>query len=148
MFFVEQVLVRGLHVLAGSFWFGAAVVMAAFLSPAARRAGKPGAAFMRVLNSEARLPVFTNVAALITIITGLWLLWRVSGGLQGTWFATSYGLTLTIGLLAALVVYAISVGGRGGAAGGFHGLHGGGPLHLNIPEGAAPGAVWSAPRGN
>lgn len=35
MFFVEQVLVRGLHVLAGSFWFGAAVVMAAFLSPAA-----------------------------------------------------------------------------------------------------------------
>jgi len=107
--FVEQALVRGLHVLAGSFWVGAAIVMAAFLSPAARRAGQPGAAFMRILNSQVRLPLFTNIAAIATIVTGFWLLWRVSGGLQAAWFGTSYGLTLTIGLLAALAAYVISV---------------------------------------
>ena len=110
MFFVEQILVRGLHVLAGSFWVGAAIVMAAFLAPAARQAGPPGAAFMRVLNGRARLPQATAAAAVITIVTGAWLLWRASGGFDAAWFATSYGSTLTLGSLAAVLAFAIMLG--------------------------------------
>lgn len=109
MEFIEQVVLRGLHVLAGSFWVGAAIVMAGFLAPSARKAGKPGAAFMRVLNGWARLPVVTNIAAILTLITGVWLLWQVSGGLEPAWFGTSYGITLTAGMLSALVAYLISV---------------------------------------
>ncbi|WP_376696173.1 DUF2269 family protein [Wenzhouxiangella sp. EGI_FJ10305] len=109
MFFVEQVLIRGLHVLAASFWLGAAIVMAGFLAPAARAVGAPGSVFMRHLNGKARLPLVTNMAALITILTGVWLLWRASSGLQVEWFGTSYGLTLSIGVVAALAAYGVSM---------------------------------------
>lgn len=110
MAFFEQVVIRGLHVLAGTFWVGAAIVMAGFLAPTSRRVGQSGAAFMRELNTRSRLPLATNIAALLTIVTGFWLLWRMSGGLNPYWFASSYGATLTVGMVAALAAYAISVG--------------------------------------
>lgn len=47
--------------------------------------------------------------ALLTILTGLELYRRVSGGFDPAWIGTPYGTSITVGAVAALVAFTIGV---------------------------------------
>lgn len=94
---------RALHVLAGSLWVGAAVLNAAFVVPSVMAAGPAGGQVMRVMAQVRRLPVFMNTVMYTTILSGLWLYWIDSGGLQPDWITSRTGVTFTVGALLALV---------------------------------------------
>lgn len=97
------ILLRILHIGAGVFWVGAALVSVAFITPAARASGPEGQRFVRTLMVERRLTLAVNVSSWLTIGAGALLYLRDSGGLQMSWITSGVGLGFSIGALAALV---------------------------------------------
>jgi uncharacterized membrane protein len=99
---VYMAVLRIVHILAGVFWVGSAITIFLFLQPTAREVGPAAGPFMTHLAQKKRLPDITLGAAGLTILAGLLMYWRVSGGLDGDWITSAYGLTITIGALCAI----------------------------------------------
>ncbi len=102
------VLLRVVHVLCGVFWAGALMFAVIFLEPSVRASGPEGAKVMRALIQRHYLTVVPVVAAL-TILSGLWLMWIVSGGFSAGWFSSGPGMTLTFGSVVAFAAFMIGV---------------------------------------
>ena len=104
-----MVVLRILHILAGVFWVGSALLVFFFLQPAAREVGPAAGPFMTHLSQNKRLPDVILWAAGITILAGLLMYWRVTDGLEPDLIGTPYGVSITVGALAAIV--AVALGG-------------------------------------
>jgi hypothetical protein len=113
---VYMVLLRLVHIGAGVFWAGAAVMVAAFIEPAVRASGPEGGRFMRRLVEQQRFSFFMSLAALLTALSGILLYWPVSGHLSLAWITSGPGLTLTIGSVAGLSAFAIGTAVNGPTA--------------------------------
>jgi len=98
---------RALHILTGALWVGAATFNALYLIPAVLAAGPAGGRVMGILVRARRLPVFMNAVMLVTLLTGLHLYQRASGGLNPAWIASGTGLLFTIGAGFAFVTAGI-----------------------------------------
>jgi uncharacterized membrane protein len=106
---IELVILRFLHVLLGAFWAGTLIFTAIFLVPALGEAGPDGAKVMAGLTRRRFMDVMP-VVALITIVSGLWLYWKVSGGFDHHWIHTPTGLGYGVGGLIAIVAFGIGIG--------------------------------------
>lgn len=116
----ELIVLRLVHVLGGIFWVGGGLYSTLFMMPAL---GKAGPAMAPIMAELMRRKLFTvlPVVALLTMLSGLRLLWIVSGGFGAGYFGTASGLTYSIaggasivGFLAAMF-YARPAGVRLGA---------------------------------
>jgi len=99
---------RAAHVVATSFWFGVMLLNAAFLLPAIQSSGPAGGAVMKQLVQGRRLPLYLNLAVVVTLVTGGYLMWWGSGGFQGSWLRSRHGMLYIAG--AALAVIAALIG--------------------------------------
>ncbi len=95
-------LLRIIHIVGGAFWAGSAFLLAGYVGPAAGQAGPAGAKFMQSFVLGTRYVVAISAAAGLTVLTGLLLYWRASGGLQTEWMSTGTGVMFTIGGLAGI----------------------------------------------
>jgi hypothetical protein len=105
---VTIVLLRVVHVLCGVFWAGALMFVVTFLEPSIRASGPEGAKVMRALIQRKYLNVIPILATL-TVLSGVWLMWIVSNGFKGIWFASGPGATFTLGSVAGFVALMIGV---------------------------------------
>lgn len=96
-------LLRIVHILGGAFWAGSAFMLVQFVAPAVRLAGPEGAKFMQRLVLGTRFVLVTAATAGLTVLTGLLLYWRASGGLNTDWMSTGTGVMFTIGGLAGII---------------------------------------------
>lgn len=106
--------IRVLHVILAAAWFGVVVFMVFFLTPAVRQAGPAGGQVMGALVRRG----FNNVMASIagtTVLTGVWLYWRFTGGFDPVVMHGHAGLAFGIGGLLGLTALIIggSIVGRG-----------------------------------
>lgn len=97
--------VKLLHILAGVFWIGAAVVVTFFVLPAVRAAGPAGGAVMKQLTQQRKLPFSINLAAAITTLCGILLYWRLTGGFTPVFNTSLLWIGLTIGSLSGIAAY-------------------------------------------
>ncbi len=97
---------RLLHVVLGAFWAGTLIFNALFLVPAVRDAGPDGAKVISGLMRRRFFEVMPAVA-LLTILTGLWLYWHVSGGFQPGYMGSSIGMTYGVGAIASILAFGI-----------------------------------------
>lgn len=97
---------RIVHILAAIFWLGAAFTMAAFVLPTARRLGPDASRFMQALMGQSGLPVFINVMALLTVLSGIGLMDFASAHFQAEWFRSPAGRVFAWGGLVGLVAFA------------------------------------------
>ncbi len=105
---IELALLRLIHICTGAFWAGGTIYVALFVLPAVKALGPDGGKFMGQLTKTRKLPVFMNVIALLNILTGLRLLMILTDNFKNTaWFATHYGMYISIGMVAALGAFAI-----------------------------------------
>jgi len=104
---VYLIVLRIVHVIAGAFWVGAGLTASLFLQPTAREVGPAAGPFMTHLAQRKRLPDVMLAAAGLTILAGLLMYWQVSYGFDADWIGSSYGLTITIGALAAIAAAAL-----------------------------------------
>ncbi|MGD8828852.1 MAG: hypothetical protein PVG21_09130 [Gammaproteobacteria bacterium] len=100
------------HILAGAFWAGAVIFLAAFVAPAVEAAGPAGGSFMQKLMNETRFSQAMALSGALTVLSGLALYWFVSGHLSAAWILSGHGLAITAGgiggILAALAGALIS----------------------------------------
>jgi len=104
------ILARLLHVVAGTFWSGSAILLAGFLLPAVKAAGSAGAPVMRQLTAVRKLPEILLATAAVAIASGAYLYWIASGALQATWLYSWSGSVYTFGALAALTAFMVGIG--------------------------------------
>lgn len=107
---------RVVHILASVFWVGGVLTFLFYVMPTSRALGADGQRFMGELARQTKLSTHLTVAALAAVISGLALLWIVSGGLQAEWLATRTGTTLTAGAAAGLAAFLLGALNNGPAA--------------------------------
>jgi uncharacterized membrane protein len=99
---------RALHVLLGALWVGSVFFMVYFLSPAMAEAGPDGARVMAALMKR-RVMNLIPVIALSTIVLGLWLYWRFTGGFDPAVSGSPAGMVFGAGGLIAIIAVHIGI---------------------------------------
>jgi len=99
--------IRAAHVLMAALWMGATVFTSALLEPAADAAGATGGQLMMRLHRRG-FPIYMSVIAVTTLVTGLYLFWRFTGGFDATVMTTThaglaFGVGGSAGILAGLI---------------------------------------------
>jgi len=93
---------RLLHILSGLFWVGAVLFNSLILLPSIRAAGPAGGAVMAQLGRR-RMPVIMMANAVVTVISGIWLMTIVSAGDLGAWMRSGPGRTFALGGAIAIL---------------------------------------------
>jgi uncharacterized membrane protein len=101
-------LARLLHILLGAFWAGTLIFTALFLTPALGDVGPDGAKVMGAL-ARRRFMTVMPIVALVTLLSGFWLYWRLSGGFAAGFMGSRQGQMLGAGAVAALVAWVIGL---------------------------------------
>jgi len=101
----DLILLRLLHIATGVFWAGATIYLALFVAPAVQAAGAEGTKFMQQLSRTNKLPVVMLIMATLNVLTGIWLLWKLSNGFQSAWMSSQHGMILSIGGGFAIIAY-------------------------------------------
>jgi uncharacterized membrane protein len=99
---------RLIHVLAGALWLGFAIFIAFYLGPAMDDGGPEGGKIMVSLQRRG-LPTAIPLLALATVLSGMWLFWRISGGQFSDYLRSPTGLTLAIGWLVSILAFAVGM---------------------------------------
>ncbi len=107
---------RLLHIFGGIFWVGASLMLVGFLTPAVQASGQAGGQVMQRLMTRSRFNSIFGLAGLVTVLAGVLLYLRASGGLQLAWITSAPGLALTIGGLAGIAAAGIGGGVAGRTA--------------------------------
>lgn len=97
---------RLLHIVLGTFWVGAILLNALFLEPATRAAGPAAMPVMQEMMKR-RLLFWLPLTALITLLSGLALLWMQSDGFGPEWMGSRLGMAYSTGGTLAIVAFII-----------------------------------------
>jgi hypothetical protein len=119
----ELIVLRLLHILGGIYWIGAAVVGVVFYNPAIAESGPAVAGPIFASLQRRRLMDVTAAVAIITLLTGLRLLWIASAGFSASYFRSAGGFTFAAsGALALLAFFVALILGRPRAKRGEFGV--------------------------
>ena len=100
-----MIVLRFLHVFAGAFWFGGAMLMSFFISPTVAATAEAGQRFMGHLLNKIRIHVIFTVAASLSILAGVGLYWIDSDGFVSAWTRSGPGIVFGIGGVFGLIGY-------------------------------------------
>jgi hypothetical protein len=100
---------RLVHVVLGIFWGGALIFTAVFLLPSVRDAGPDGGKVVAGLMRRRFLDVIP-VVAILTVLSGFWLYWRVSLGFSHEYMKSPPAMAYGLGGAAALVALSLGLG--------------------------------------
>jgi len=98
---------RLIHIVGGVYWAGTMFFFVTFLEPSLRSLGPDGGKVMIRLFERGYMKVLPIIAVL-TVLSGLWLLWIVSGGFQPQYMGSRIGIGFSTG--GALAIIALLVG--------------------------------------
>jgi len=102
--------VRALHVLLAAAWLGTTAFIYLFLSPALDEMGPSSATLMAIMGRRGINALIASVGGL-TVLTGIWLYWRFTGGFDpaasATMGARVFGAGGAAGILALILGGAI-----------------------------------------
>jgi hypothetical protein len=98
--------IRSAHVLVAGLWIGSTVFGAAWLMPAINATGPSGGQVMMRLVKNG-YATYMSAISLATLVTGIYLLWRFTGGFDPSVAATHAGIVFgsggAAGILAGIV---------------------------------------------
>jgi uncharacterized membrane protein len=104
----EIMVLRLIHILGGIFWLGSGLFTTFFLMPALTASGPAAAQVMSGLQQR-RLFNVLPIVALLTIASGLRLMWITSAGFAPAYFASGTGRTFVWSGAAAILGFLSSV---------------------------------------
>jgi len=96
------------HILGAVLWVGMMFFTTFFLLPAVQETGPEGGKVMGAVQRRGIMTILP-VIALTTILSGLWLYWRVSLGFEPAYMRSATGMTLGAGGLLAIVAYVLGL---------------------------------------
>lgn len=99
------IVLRIVHIFAGIFWAGVALLNAFILQPGVERMGPEGGPFMQTFMRATNLSRYVSTAALLTTAAGV-ILWIIRVAPGPAWLTTGIGLGFTLGGLAGVIAWA------------------------------------------
>lgn len=105
---ILYLVIRFLHVLAGAMWVGMAVFSAFFLMPAVKELGPDGGKVMAAMERRG-VVVLIPVIVSISILSGIWLYWRYTGGFSPEISRSHAGIAFGTGGAIAIVAAIIGI---------------------------------------
>jgi uncharacterized membrane protein len=105
---LHLLVLRWIHIVAGSLWVGFAVFVTFLLVPAIEDAGPAAAAIMPALGRRGMITILP-LLAISTSLTGLALYWRDAGGQLADFLKTPTGLMLGVSGGLALVAFVVGI---------------------------------------
>jgi uncharacterized membrane protein len=102
------ILFRLLHIGFGIVWTGGVLYIVFFIMPAVKKSGLEGTRFWLQLNRTG-YPLFITMAALISIISGFMLLWKLSNHFERIWFMTLYAKIMCAGIITSIIAFIIDI---------------------------------------
>lgn len=102
------IVLRFSHVFFGALWVGMMAFQTFFLMPALGEVG-PDAAKVNAALMRRRIPIIMPIFALITIVSGMWLLQRLGGANMGALMATPMGQAFAWGGAVALLSFLVGM---------------------------------------
>jgi uncharacterized membrane protein len=104
----ELLVLRLVHILGGIFWVGSLIFTSFFLMPALGSSPAVAGEVMAGLQKR-RLFTLLPIVALLTILSGIRLLWIVSVGFSEAYLSTSTGRTFSASAAAAIIAFLLSL---------------------------------------
>ena len=102
----EITALRLLHILPGVTWAGSAVFLAFILQPALKKAGPPHAGIV-MTNMVKPLVILFHSSALLTVVFGIVMAFRVRDPLFDFLWSTNWGTMIWLGFLFSMVGWAV-----------------------------------------
>jgi uncharacterized membrane protein len=99
---------RLVHIVSAALWVGMIFFTVFFLTPAVQEVGPDGGKVMAALQRRGLLN-FVPTLAVLTIVSGLWLYWRTSLGLNPAYVHSATGGTLALGGLATMAAFVVGL---------------------------------------
>ena len=101
-------LARIIHVLGGVIWVGSMFFISMFLIPSMTEAGPDAGKVMAALNRR-KFMIVIPIIALLTMLSGIWLYWRVSMGFNSAYMSSGPGRAYGLGATMAIVAFLIGM---------------------------------------
>lgn len=102
---ILKIILRLVHIFAGIFWGGGALLMEFFIGRTILATGETGQRFAQHLMNKVRLHKYMTVAALFTVLAGAILYWIDSDGFSSAWVRSGAGLGFGIGAGFGLIAF-------------------------------------------
>src|SRR5580765_6967206 len=99
---------RAAHVLLAAIWVGATVLTSVLLMPVIEGSGPVGGQIMQSLERKGMTAFFAALGG-TTVLTGIYLYWRFTGGFDPTVSSSHAGMAFGIGGVAGIL--AVIIGG-------------------------------------
>ncbi len=103
------IFLRLVHIVCAIFWAGSVMYLALFIVPAVKALGPDGGKFMQQLSNTNKMPLVMTLAGTLTVIGGILLIERLSGGFSAGWFGTPHGIVISIGMTFGIIAYLIGI---------------------------------------
>lgn len=94
---------RLIHIFAGIFWGGGALVLSLFVAPTVEATGASGQQFIEHIMNKLRLHTFMTITGITTALGGALLYWHDSNGFTSAWMKSGAGFGFTIGAIFGLI---------------------------------------------
>ena len=103
-----MIVLRLIHILGGVYWAGTMFFFVTFLEPSLRSLGPDGGKVMIRFFERGYLKLLPAVAV-VTMLSGLWMLWTLSGGFNPDWMGSSFGMALSTGGALAIIAFVVGM---------------------------------------
>ena len=97
---------RIVHIFGGVAWVGAAAFFFFYLEPTINKLGPDAERFVDEVINRRKAPIYFLSSSTLTVLAGVVLYLRDSGGLNAAWISSASGLAFTIGGICALIAWA------------------------------------------
>ena len=104
---MDVLVLRLIHIAAGTFWVGAVFTFFLFVQPAAMAVGPGATPFTYQLMHHRRLPIVILGSAATTVLAGIWLLVITSNGLDPDLLFHEARLGYTVGGVVAILTFGV-----------------------------------------
>ena len=94
---------RIIHILAGVYWVGAALMMNFFIGPSVGATGEAGRQFIGHIMAKTKFSTSMTYAVILTLGAGTFLYSIDSKGFSSAWMASSPGIVFGVGSIFGLI---------------------------------------------
>ena len=102
------VVLRLTHILGGVYWAGTMFFFVTFLEPSLRSLGPDGGKVMIRFFERGYLKLLP-IVAVVTMLSGLWMLWILSSGFDAAYLGSPLGMALSTGGTLAIVGFIVGM---------------------------------------
>ena len=102
-----MIVLRLVHIGGGAMWVGMMAFVTFYLTPALNEVGPDAGKVMQALQKQ-KIMIVMPVLALLTIISGLWMMSRLYAG-PSDFAASRMGMALNIGAVSAILAFVIGI---------------------------------------